>query len=595
MANDNKDKEKLEDSKSQSSFKYGFSNEDRTARAQQYRQQLFNSYTKQMNSHSNKNNPNENEEDEDDDLGTYEDYDEGQGGSSYSKKKEEEKEEDKDKDKDKNKDKDPNNQNSQKQDNKPDNKTDKNIKEGAQNPQTGKNATSNVGKSPNATKNATKNAGNITGKATGKATKKATGKAAGKAATKAAGKVAGKAAASAATSGIGAFMAAGGWIPIVIILALILIFLIALLIGSVLSAAEQAPYRGVNPAEGEFATSMGITGDLFYGARLFYTDAVKSQDDLSSYYYAFAEDFLEKIDSSDSIELKISTNSSSHTNEMVKMIAKTVSGSTAELSIEDYLKLVPHFGYTNLQLDTIKTNLVNYIVQDKENIIEETFTPELLTSALNDIFDENYSNYNVTAPLYYVKDVILEELQSAMIPSQEQCNYVAFMFMPRKTVTVKDMSFMFYFPEESTDGYATNIDIDIVSVKEGNAEILNEFTADSTWWKDNRPVSLAEALNANVDLPIFTSIDLENPLEDVSIYSLITDDNHKVIVDSANSNSIIQDTIMKYFSSTLIEDGNGASYYNYDFVPNDSTYLYVKFDSDGTYLFCELLTEVKEK
>jgi len=374
------------------------------------------------------------------------------------------------------------------------------------------------------------------------------------------------------------------WFTLAVIAIALIIALILLIVAMATSAAGGAE-ANMDPANGTFGTSLGITGDMFYGARYIYLDPEKSQQDLKDYYLAFSEDFLEQIYTIGNIDLNVNVDQENATLEMSKMIAKAVSGSTEELTLEEYIVLVDHFGYTNLELETIQENLVDYVDSNQNTLllIQEEYSGNLKDD-LTSTFTTTFANYNVTSPLYYVKDVILEDSPEAMIPSQDPKNYIAFMFMPRKEVYMGNSSYAFYFPEGdiTIENYATQVQFDFIPVVDGEEVVYYTTTADPSWWQDNTSQKLAEvSFSTPYLLNEFTSIDASKPIIDKSIYSVLF--NEDDIADLEN--------VKKYFTPTEIvaEDLN---YYEISYTPyNDSTYVYIKLTGDGVFQFCEYETE----
>lgn len=366
-------------------------------------------------------------------------------------------------------------------------------------------------------------------------------------------------------------------IGIALVLALILIVV------SALGAGASEPYENIDPENGQFATSIGITGDKFYGARAIYYDPTQAQIDLKDYYYAFSEDFLEKVDAMESVNLKITINGENvapEVIEMSEMIAKTVSGSTEDLTLEEYIALVDHFGYTNIELSAIQIKFIDYLKNNQTNLltIDEGYTT-LETDLVSEF--EDFSNaYNVTAPLYYVKDYILEESEEAMLPSLELKNYVALILMTRTDVTINSSSYMFYFPEEQTEGYATTVNFEYVTVTYGEDNVLCTATADSTWWQEGTAETLAEVENINISLQKFNSI-TETPLENKPLYSLLFDSN----------NNPSTYNVKKYCTPVEKTDENTHIYYEISYLPyNDGIYTYIRLNGDGVFQFCEFET-----
>ena len=380
----------------------------------------------------------------------------------------------------------------------------------------------------------------------------------------------------------------------IIALAIVLVFGIIFL---AVAGGGGAPYANIDPTNGQFATSMGITGDKFYGARAIYLNPEQSQLDLKDYYYAFSEDFLESVDAMEHVDLNVGVNVEDITPELSKLIAKAVSASTEDLTLEQYLTSIDHFGYTNIELDNIKISFIDYVLDNQSTLLTIADDYSTLETDLYSIFDTKYSGYNITAPLYYVKDIILEENEEAMIPSEEARNFIAMIYLPRTAVELETASYMFYFPEieENPDayieGYANSIEIEFITVANGEQNSIFSNTADSTWWQDGSAELTADIEDINLQLSPFTSIDIVSPLNNVNIYSLILDENKELILD-AQKGTVSFEILNKYFSNTLIEDSEtGETYYNISYLSNDLSYYYLKFTADGIFQFCEFETK----
>lgn len=380
------------------------------------------------------------------------------------------------------------------------------------------------------------------------------------------------------------------YITLAVLLVLILIVGIMMVVAMV-GAAEEAPYGNVNPSEGSFATSFGITGDKFYGARAIYYNPTQAKLDLKDYYNAFSEDFLERVNNLEQIDLNVNVDLENITPEFCKMIAKAVSNSTIDLTFDEYLNNINHFGYTNIQLDNIQVSFVNYLLNNQSTLlsIDQEYTGNL-ENELSSLFDDNYSNYNVTAPLYYVKDIVLEDEES-MLPTLEQENYVALILMPKTEVNLNSTSFMFYFPDTETANYASTIDIEFISVKNGTKNTIYTATANSSWWESNYAKEIAEIEGINTTLPTFSSFNVNNALNNVNLYSLLLNEEKTLILNQENKVNFNE--FNDYFNSNLIvDDENDLCYYTVNYLPSkENDYAYLKLNGNGVFQFCEYITE----
>lgn len=384
------------------------------------------------------------------------------------------------------------------------------------------------------------------------------------------------------------------WFTLAVIAILLTIALIILIV-TMASGAAGGAEANMDPANGLFGTSLGITGEQFYGGRFIYLDPEKSNQDIKDYYYAFSEDFLDAIDNMQNVDLNVSIDLENTNKELSTIIAKTVSASEESLTLEEYIALVDHFGYTNVELDTIQEGFVDYVIDNQETLLTINDGYSSLETDLNTLYDDLFVAYNVTAPLYYVKDVILEGPE-AMIPSQDPKNYVAFIYMPRTDVYLVSSSFSFYFPEENGEvneiytkqPYATNVLFEYITVHNSEEVTYFNATADSSWWQEGTAQQLAEVNyipDEGSPLPKFTSIDESNPIIDKSLYSTLFDDN-----ENASTHNV-----KKYFTANQIQQED-LDYYEISYLPhNDGTYFYIRLTADGIFQYCEYQAEFVTK
>ena len=148
-----------------------------------------------------------------------------------------------------------------------------------------------------------------------------------------------------------------------------------------------------------------------------------------------------------------------------------------------------------------------------------------------------------------MSDILLDESEYSLIPSQTYKNNVAMIYMPRVETYLEYTSFMFNF--QNITGWATNIEMNYYTVNNNIETSIYNATIDSSWWGNDTANELAE-IDVETTLPIFNSLDLENPLNDVSIYSLLFDENNKMIytegTTSANTTIIDKYFKQEYFN-----------------------------------------------
>ncbi|MBQ8431209.1 MAG: hypothetical protein IJX26_04665 [Clostridia bacterium] len=402
---------------------------------------------------------------------------------------------------------------------------------------------------------------------------------------KALAKKGGKAIGSAAKAG-GKAIASGVSSLITAIAPFLPYILIGLLIVLVVFIAVFAIVGAVNPAKnidienGQFDTAFGITGENFYGARIVYYDQEKATQELETYYENFVSNVLLKIDEINGVELAISLNYAyarpDQLTEMIRIVADVVDGSEEELNLSESIAKITHFGYTTNELALIEQNLANYIANNPSVIVvdESVYTGDFIND-FSLIFNTNFSTYNVVAPLYYVKDIVLEN-SSSMISGLTNANYVAMIYMPREDVVFDELSYMFYLKEETT------VDCKIKSSSNGVETELAGDTVDSSWWDkdDYKTIALENQL---LNCSKFTAFNETQPnfINGQSMYSLIFTENN------------IDLTIpQQYFAINQVstEGENADNYFQISYLPSGNetdNIIYLTFDASGEFQFCE--------
>ena len=244
------------------------------------------------------------------------------------------------------------------------------------------------------------------------------------------------------------------------------------------------------------------------------------------------------------------------------IIANCTDNSDEDLPLSDSLKLIDHFGYTDYEIDEMRTNLINYLTVNKDDYFSfaEDYASDIGTD-LAYVFDVNYLSLNTTSELYYVKDIILLT-DDDMIRGLSKANYVALIYMPKKSVEFKQVEYMFYLQDKEEDPTSpTKIKCEIIKVENNSESILS---------------------SSEFSFSQFESIDEDlTKLNGQSLYSLIY---------NSNTITLQKEKVDKYFSFVQ-HTSSGAENYAYSelvYLPRlDSDYLYLRFSADGEFQFCE--------
>lgn len=367
------------------------------------------------------------------------------------------------------------------------------------------------------------------------------------------------------------------YITLGVLAAIILLIIII----AIVSALSDAPYENVDVGNGVFDTAQGITGEQFYGARIVYRDDEKAVKDLEYYYENLSTNYLSNVGELTGVTLKIDLEYSTRPEEvtaLIEIMANVISGSETALSLEESLKLIDHFGYTDYELNSIRVEFITYITSnlDKYYTLDTSYTKNFETD-LEWVFNINYSKLNTISKLYYVKDVLLTG--DEMISGLENKNYMAMIYMPRTNVEISEASYMFHILEGQENA---KINFKMISVDNGTENVIIENEVDSSWWGDNEAEQISETEKINLNLSSFISIDHdENILTGVSSYSLIYNDEYL---------SLQTENIARYFKINTITgtDGEAYEYYEIDYLPSlDDSYLYLSFDANCLFQFCE--------
>lgn len=371
------------------------------------------------------------------------------------------------------------------------------------------------------------------------------------------------------------------WSLIVIaILALILIFVVVIImISTSIGASASAPYENVDISPNKFDTSYGIMGDAFWGARYIYYDDEKAIEELESNYENLVINLITKIDEINGIDFSIELNYNERPQEitdMVTIIADQTDNSDEALeTLNDHLLLVDHFGYTDSELSNIKSALYTYLNASTLLEIDTDIYKGDFESDYSTIFDNHYSNLNITAPLYYVQDVYLESDES-MISGLPPRDYIAMIYMPKINVTLDETSFMFYLTGDQ------EVNMQFIHYTNGSENVLAQDNADASWWDEDHSLTQSTIVS-NIDMTPFVSfdksdLDMQNG---ASIYSIVLSDNS---IDTAKLTNIF--SVRQYTS----EDNTTHDVISY--LPTlDNDFYLIKFEANSPFQFAEYYTK----
>ena len=206
----------------------------------------------------------------------------------------------------------------------------------------------------------------------------------------------------------------------------------------------------VQALSGDGETAAGVSGEGFYGIRMVYKDEERAKNDLIENYLAVVEHAIESVagksvdgetitididmlDEGDEIDYATFENDYPELSPIVLKIAQVVSaadnGSTSAATLEECLSEINYFG--------LPKNEVNKIASDISDFIEASAG---ISSDVSGLINSNLGEFTTRTEMYYIKDYIFksaEEMQSGVEAQQ----YVAFIFMPKRNVEFKSVSF----------------------------------------------------------------------------------------------------------------------------------------------------------
>lgn len=375
-----------------------------------------------------------------------------------------------------------------------------------------------------------------------------------------------------------------------VILALILIFILTIVIMIAVSSAMAAPYANTDVKSGKLDTASGIQGNAFYGVRLIYEDNEKAKTELVTSYENLVVDLITKIDEINGIDAVLQLNYTgqrpAELTDMIKIVADQTDGSDQIFStLDEHLALIDHFGYTAIELENIKTNLLAYFESNMNDIFTidtDTYTANFDTD-YNTVFDNNYSTLNVTAPLCFVQDLVIDG-DTEMVKGITQRNYVAMIYLPKTNVVIDETNFMFYMHKKGEiDNAPTNVNVKFKSHTPGGVDsVYFENIADASWWDDDYSTTQTDVVrNITMSPASYFDSSIEGILEGTSIYSTLLSS------DKLHYNNTIVELL---YSKVAQGSGESADYYTIEYLPNASCY-YLQFEADGIFQFCEFYTE----
>lgn len=372
-----------------------------------------------------------------------------------------------------------------------------------------------------------------------------------------------------------------------VILAIVLIAILILVIAMSFGAASSAPYENVDIPSGQLATAYGIKGDMFYGARYVYYDDEKAIEQLESDYENLVINLITQLNDINGIdatvELTWSGTRPEKITQMIKVVADQTDKSDQQFdNLSQHLEIIDHFGYTASELDNIQIALLDYIKDHIVFIVDTNVFTADFDETYNSIFDQSSNGLDICAPLYFVQDVLFDS-ETDSLKSMPAKNYIAMIFMPKEDVVIDEISFMLYINEKTNNENApTNVQVELVKHTQNSETILADDLADSSWWNDDY-AEQQTSVATDISLSRFLSVDLSNTKlqEGTSIFSLLQ-----------NNGKINKNLLTQLFSIVEQTNETGETYQMISYLPaNTSDYLYVRFTSDGEFMFCEYYTE----
>ncbi len=270
------------------------------------------------------------------------------------------------------------------------------------------------------------------------------------------------------------------------------------------------------------AVAPAVDAENFYGVRLTYENTQLANEQLEEGYNQLAFEFLNSVDKIEGLQgltlelpedltADLTSYKTELTNNLVYKICETVlNGQTAQPAeepeeptqpptitvtsenFEECLAQINHFGYTKTDFDNIATDLSGYFVSIVQSSIETADTSddivvlEIGATELPAGFDqtvkelwngENFNPYKISSNKVFVKDIILggsEETPSVSVNG----SLLSYTYLNKANTTLSDKSYAM----QVADGDEYKISLVKVDA-EGNENIINSATADSSWCK----------------------------------------------------------------------------------------------------------------
>ncbi len=364
---------------------------------------------------------------------------------------------------------------------------------------------------------------------------------------------------------IGTILASLGWWVWLIILVVIIVIVIVVAITSYASAMFNGEYQN-----GLYSPGLGVKGDAFYGERYLYYDSAYSSEEMSGIYKEFTYNILRDVNEDSnytiSISFAIEPNNNQAINNITYSYAKALSGSNnEEYSLNYHTNLIDHYGFTELETQTVIANMSNYLVSN--GLVGGGVTQEALALKIREVFDADYRYMKNVCSKIIIKDYLFEDAESGLKELPKK-NYFGMVFMPNKDVTITDSAFVAILDNTRTADIA-------VKYKEGALppETIEEATADETWFVDGK---------------IDVSLDVDLSEYPLSIFEAIDENNINYLAEGKSLFTMLREnTFETYFNDTLGDYSEQALLENI----KANNYIYLDIDADSYFIITDSYSE----
>lgn len=314
-----------------------------------------------------------------------------------------------------------------------------------------------------------------------------------------------------------------------------------------------------------FSSPFGLNSSQIYGARTIYLDdemsTQKSIEINREFTYKVLLDLNSDSDKTSNINLDKEQESEIVTNICKTYLNKIVVdfySQTSGLEIEKCAEIIDHFGLNDGEISIF----IDSVAETIKNNFSNTEISDLNTKVTASVQKFNYIK-NICSKVF-IQDFV--SLEDEGVQNLGCHNYVGYIFMPKKNITIKSTSFAVLPQNEST------INLQLKKIDNGNMQNVGQCqTADSSWIVDEDFKKMFECNDINQNVSLFNAIDIQNVeylQTKKTVFDLLRDDKYNIyfkeIADKDYSainllQNIKQDNYL-YLETSSIENFNIVEY-----------------------------------